>query len=166
MIDAREAVRRAFEELLREGKRPYFQTVPELSAKILVQESQGAITYDEAYDEVRHVLFEMEANGELEGSIEPKVTCKLKRALLDYNVRSIAGRKIEAALRARQQEFGYKAAEIHSEAIKHGSPSGSAHKQLIRDACTTELRERAKVAWDALHGIAVELRLQRSRETA
>lgn len=84
----------------------------------------------------------------------------------DANTRNIAERKIKGALGDRQQKFGYILAGLHSQAVKAGGAGGSAHQQVIRDACKTELRERFQLAWEILRSVAIDFGLPRSAPIA
>jgi hypothetical protein len=83
----------------------------------------------------------------------------------DANTRSIAERKVKGTLADRQQKFGYKLADLHSQFVKAGGTGGSAQQQVIRDACGTELRERFQAVWEILRSVAVDFNLPRSTTT-
>src|SRR5258708_29660466 len=80
----------------------------------------------------------------------------------DSHAQSIAERKIKAALDAREKQFAYVLAGLHSQAVKNGAVGGSGHRQVVRNACETELRERLKEAWEILRSVAIHLNLPRS----
>jgi hypothetical protein len=84
----------------------------------------------------------------------------------DANTRSIAERKVKGTLGDHQQKFGYRLADLHSQFAKAGGIGGSAHQQVIRDACRAELRERFQVAWEILRSVAIDFGLPRSEPTA
>lgn len=83
---------------------------------------------------------------------------------MDAKIQSIADRKITDALAAKSQVFGYRVADLHGQAVKQGGAGGSAHQQVIRDACITELRERLQSVWEILRSIAIDFHLQRSAD--
>jgi hypothetical protein len=64
----------------------------------------------------------------------------------------------------RQQKFGYRLAELHSQFVKAVGAGGSAHQQVIQDACRTELRERCQAAWEILRNVAIDFSLPRSAQ--
>ena len=89
----------------------------------------------------------------------------LTQSEFDANTRSIAKRKVKGALADRQQKFGYKLADLHSQFVKAGVAGSSAHQQIIRDACRAELRERFQAVWEILRSVAVDFNLSRSTTT-
>jgi hypothetical protein len=64
----------------------------------------------------------------------------------------------------RQQKFGYRLAELHSQFVKAVGAGGSAHQEVIQDACRTELRERCQAAWEILRNVAIDFSLPRSAQ--
>ncbi|MGH7933610.1 MAG: hypothetical protein ACREQN_10645 [Candidatus Binataceae bacterium] len=86
----------------------------------------------------------------------------MTQTAFDAKTRSIAERKIKGTLGDRQQKFVYVLADLHSQAVKAGGAGGSAHQQVIRDACRTELRERFQAAWEILRSVAIDFSLPRS----